>query len=177
MHVLTAQRRKAIGREESPSVAVLDSQSVKWGLIQSEKGIDGGKKVKGIKRHLVVDSAGLPLSIGITRANIHDTAGAIDLLSDICHSWPTVIKVKADMGYRGLISKLQGNTKRLELQCVKSNFGTSEFIPVDGRWVVERTFSWMDSFRRINRNYERYLKTASIVTTLALCSFLLKYFT
>ena len=62
------------------------------------------------------------------------------------------------------------------LECVKSNYGTSGFVPVAGRWVVERTFSWLQTYRRLMRNYEQYLCTARYMTLLAMISFMLRYF-
>lgn len=172
---LTRLRRMQIGKAENPVIAVADSQSVKWGLIQSQKGVDGGKKVKGIKRHIIVDSQGLPLAINITSANVHDTKGIIPAFCKIHTDWQSVMKIKADLGYRGSLANMLPQTYGFELECVKSNHGSSQFIPIDGRWVVERTFSWLDSFRRITRNYEKYIRTAHAVTTIAFCLFLLRY--
>ena len=63
----------------------------------------------------------------------------------------------------------------MELECVKSNFGTSEFKPISGRWVVERTFSWLESFRRLNRNYEQFLHTAKAIAMAASAMFMLRF--
>ena len=131
------------GKSAQPSVAVIDSQSVRTGLTQSVKGIDGGKKTKGIKRHLAVDSNGFPLTIVISRANVHDSKGAIGLVVDTTRKYPTIRLLKADNGYRGPLVKNLKEGLHVELECSKSNFGTSEFKPISGRWVVERTFSWL----------------------------------
>ena len=64
----------------------------------------------------------------------------------------------------------------IRLYCVKSNFGTAHFVPIDGRWVVERTFSWMQTYRRLMRNYEQFLFTARYVTLFAMVFFMLRYF-
>ncbi len=176
MRCLTAKRRKDLGRAASPTVAVVDSQSVKWGLIQSEKGIDGNKKVKGIKRHIAVDSHGLPLGVNITRANVHDTRGVIPILLTLREDWQGIDRIKADLGYRNSVEKTLRAIRGPVMECVKSNYGSSTFVPIQGRWVVERTFSWLDIYRRVARNYEKTLRTSSIVTILALSSFLLRYF-
>ena len=63
----------------------------------------------------------------------------------------------------------------MELKCVKSNYGTSAFVPLDGRWVVERTFSWLDSYRRICCNYEKTLESATAMTVMACLMFMLRY--
>ena len=80
---LIPMARDSQEKSSQPTVAVIDSQSVRSGLAQSEKGIDGGKKIKGMKRHLAVDSNGFPLSIVTSRANVHDSKGAIGLAVDV----------------------------------------------------------------------------------------------
>ena len=85
--------------------------------------------------------------------------------------YPTVYLVKADQGYRGIDLSLDG----IVVECVKSNFGSHDFFPLSGRWVVERTNAWLENFRRLCRNYERYLTTAKAMTYLALILFMLRY--
>lgn len=175
MKVLTQARRKQIGKSKYPTNAVADSQSVKWGLIQSAKGYDGGKKVKGVKRHIIVDSNGLALEVNITHANVHDTKGIIPAICRLHCDWQGVDKIKTDLGYRGGLLKILPQTLGIKIECVKSNYGSSEFVPIQGRWVVERTFSWLDCYRRITRNYEKYIRTSVAVTTIAFCMLLLRY--
>lgn len=172
---LNVVARATEGRATQPTVAVIDSQSVRTGLDHSEKGVDGGKKIKGIKRHLSVDSNGFPLTVVTTRANVHDSKGAIGLAVDTICKYPTVRLLKADNGYRGSLVKYLSECLSVDLQCVKSNFGTSEFKPIDGRWVVERTFAWLESFRRLNRNYEQFLHTARGVAMVACAMFMLRF--
>lgn len=172
---LIPKARDSQGKSSQPTVAVIDSQSVRSGLPQSEKGIDGGKKIKGIKRHLAVDSNGFPLSIVTSRANVHDSKGAIGLAIDAICKYPTIRLLKADSGYRGPLVKNLREGLNVALKCVKSNFGTSEFKPINGRWVVERTFSWLESFRRLNRNYEQFLHTAKGVAMAACAMFMLRF--
>ena len=90
-------------------------------------------------------------------------------------NYPNIEIVKADNGYKSNINSLIKDLLSIEVQCGKSNFGTSEFIPIQGRWVVERTISWLDSFRRLARNYEQFLHTAQIMAELACVMLLLKY--
>ena len=82
---------------------------------------------------------------------------------------------KADNGYRGSLVKNLEDGLLVELECVRSNLGTSEFKPIDGRWVVERTFSWLESFRRLTRNYEQFLHTAEGVAMAACAMFMLRF--
>ena len=171
LHSLVRIRRRQIGRKTEPTVAVIDSQCVRSGYPQSQKGVDGFKKVKGIKRHILVDSNGLPLLCDVTTANVHDSNGVGILLSNMRLYYPAVSLVKADQGYRGVDSSLDG----IVVECVKSNFGSQVFIPLSGRWVVERTNAWLENFRRLCRNYERYLTTARTMAYLALILFMLRY--
>ena len=172
---LIPKARDSQGKSSQPTVAVIDSQSVRSGLPQSEKGIDGGKKIKGIKRHLAVDSNGFPLSIVTSRANAHDSKVAIGLAIDTVCKYPAIRILKADNGYRGPLVKNLREGLNVALECVKSNFGTSEFKPINGRWVVERTFSWLESFRRLNRNYEQFLHTAKGVAMAACAMFMWRF--
>ena len=171
LHQLVRARRRKISRRGEPTVAVIDSQSVRSAYSQSQKGVDGFKKIKGIKRQILVDANGLPLLCDITTANVHDSKGVAMLLSDMRIHYPSVSLVKADQGYRGIDSTLEG----VVVECVKSNFGTQEFIPLSGRWVVERTNAWLENFRRLCRNYERYLTTARAMAYLASIVFILRY--
>ncbi len=118
-----------------------------------------------------MDSDGLPLLCDVTTANVYDSKGVAMLLSDMRIYYSSISLVKADHGYRGIDSTLDGFT----IECVKSNFGTHQFIPISGRWVVERTNAWLENFRRLCRNYERYLSTARTMTYLASILFMLRY--
>ena len=137
-------------------------------LPNSIKGVDGGKKNKGIKRHLAVDSNGFPLTIVTSRANVHDSKGAIALAIESVCKYPTIRLLKADNGYRGSLVKNLKDSLHVELTCVKSNFGTSEFKPIDGRWVVERIFAWLES-------YEQFPYTAKGVALAACAMFMLRF--
>lgn len=173
---LVIMKRLACGQTAFPTVMVIDSQSVRTGLPHSVSGVDGGKRVKGIKRHLAVDKNGYPLGIDITTANVHDSKGAERMMSNVLSDYMKIELVKADLGYRGAFRDMPLEELGIVLECVKSNYGSSEFIPVSGRWVVERTFSWMQNYRRMMRNYEQYLYTARHMGLLTLIFFMLRYF-
>lgn len=172
---LVSTRRMALGRSDTPTTAVVDSQSVKWGTIDSAKGIDGFKRIKGIKRHIAVDSCGYPLSVYISEANIHDSRAAYPLCGKLLADYHTVSLIKADNGYRGSLRDILESMFSVKLDCVKSNFGTSEFRPIEGRWVVERIFSWLESYRRMNRNYEKILRCSRNITIVACMLLMLKH--
>lgn len=167
---LVESKRNHDGRKPEPTVAVVDSQSIRSGYSQSQKGVDGFKKVKGIKRHLLVDSQGNPLLIDVTAANVHDSVGVRKLLNDIGLRYKSISLIKADNGYRGIDTTLD----KFDVECVKSNFGSSEFVPVAGRWVVERTNAWLENFRRLCRNYERYLSVANTMAYMVCILFMLR---
>lgn len=159
----------------NPHIGVVDSKSVRSARSDSEKGIDGGKRIKGIKRHILVDSNGFPLQALVTRANEHDTHAVLPLVDSLGDSFSTLLRIKADKGYKGLVGHELFNLRHIELDCVKSNYGSSEFVPLDGRWVVERTFAWLDSYRRLNCNYEKTLRSARAMTLMACVMFMLRY--
>ena len=175
-HLLNVRRKRSKGRKrKNPSVAIIDSQSAKSGLSQSQKGIDGNKRIKGIKRHIAVDSEGLPLAVAITTANVHDSKGAYPLIADLSAQYESIGIIKADNGYKGKLIESIKDVFSIEMQCVKSNYGTSEFIPLEGRWVVERTIAWLDNFRRLCRNYEQLLSTATYMVKMAFLMILIKH--
>ena len=90
------------GRKEEPTVGIIDAQSVKNTLVSSQdKGFDAGKKIKGIKRHIIVDTLGLILAVVIQSASVQDRDGAVDVVKKLCESWKKVVKKFADGAYRG----------------------------------------------------------------------------
>ena len=176
LYNLVKGKRAAMGKNPETEIAVIDSESVRWGVPNSEKGVDGHKRIKGIKRHIAVDEDGLPLIIHVSKANVHDSKGAGPLINNLLSHWPHIQLIKADQGYRGVEGKIKELHPQLSLETVKSNFGTTDFLPLDGRWVVERTISWFTGTRRMMRNYEKYLHTATNMAITCMVAFMLRYF-
>ncbi|MBV9389056.1 MAG: IS5 family transposase [Chroococcidiopsidaceae cyanobacterium CP_BM_ER_R8_30] len=152
--LLVEQVRSQSGRDEQPSLGMIDAQSVKHGQRgQVEQGVDGYKKVKGRKRHVVVDVLGLMLGCYVSAANAADSKAAPAVLVPVLELYKRLEKVLGDQGYKGeLDSCLQAAYKCvLEIASPRKKKG----FHVDSlRWIVERTFAWLDNARVLCRDYE-----------------------
>lgn len=164
-------------RETSPSALVIDSQSVKTGKAGGPRGFDGGKRVKGRKRHVVTDTLGLMVDVHITKANLHDTKGAQKVLSKAA-KWlrgkPEVIY--ADKGYQGapFAKWAQDNIGASVLTSSNPAMTAKKFIPVKKRWVVERAFAWFGDFRRLDKDHERKISHSTAFVRWAMIGFMLR---
>lgn len=170
---LRSQVRIKYNQNASPSLGILDSQSVRWGTNTALNGVDGNKKVKGIKRHVLVDKNGFLIAVMVTVANIHDSKAArllMRVLKELCSSVKTII---ADGGYRGELAEYIKYTFGYVLQVVISNYKEQGFRPIKKRWVVERTFAWFDNNRRLCRNYETKFDSAEEMVKIAAIKLLL----
>ena len=165
--------RVKLGQNKHPSLGIVDSQSVRWGNNRSLNGIDGNKKIKGIKRHTVVDKNGFLIAVMVTIANINDGKAAwllMRVLKELCSSVKTIL---ADGGYRGEIIEKVKNTFGYVIEVVISNFKEHGFRPIKKRWIVERTFSWFENNRRLCRNYELTFDSAEEMVKIAAIRLLL----
>lgn len=153
---LYRRSRDLEGREESPSYAIIDSQSVKTGAeARDHVGFDAGKKVKGRKRHILVDTLGLILKAEVHSAGIQDRDGAALVFDRIVRRFPFIEKVCGDGGYQGPVA--QKSCPR-PMEIVKRNVSGFEVLP--RRWIVERTFAWLGINRRLARDFERFAQTS-----------------
>ena len=136
---------------------IIDSRSVRTSHhIDGQRGIDGNKKIKGRKEHIVVDTLGLPMSVRVHPANVHDSVGAEEVFESMRYKFPGLKRILADGGYRGETVR---NTVMRLLHCdldvvLRSDKRTDRFVPMPKRWIVERTFSWLENFRRLTIDYE-----------------------
>jgi len=142
-------------QKSEPSLGIMDSQSVKWGNNRSLNGFDGNKKVKGIKRHVIVDKNGFLLVVMVTVANIHDSKAVELLMRALAYFLSPIKVILADGGYRGEITEQVKRRFGYLIKIVmRSDNKKTDFQPISKRWVIERTFSWFDNDRRLCRNYE-----------------------
>lgn len=153
---------------------IVDAQSVKNTDSAQQKGYDAGKKVSGIKRHIAVDTQGLPHAIAVTTANITDRKGALLALGRCRADLSTVQSILADGGYQGqpfaeAVEALLGATVQI---AKRSELHTFAVIPQ--RWVVERSFAWLEKCRRLWKNCERKLNTSLQFIHLAFLVLILK---
>jgi len=173
---LVEKTRLTDGRKEQPTVGIIDAQSVKSTLVSSEsKGFDAGKKVKGVKRHIIVDTLGLVLAVVIQSASVQDRDGAIEVIGKMIESWRNVIKIVADSGYLGRLIELVKTKFQMEMEIIKRN-ELHIFKILPKRWVVERTFSWIDANRRNSKNYERLNDTGVAMIHLSAIRIMLNRF-
>lgn len=166
--------RKQDQRNEKTSFGIVDAKSIKNTDTAEEKGYDAGKKVSGIKLHIVVDILGLPHAIHVTCANVTDRQGAINMISNHRDHLSSVVNFLVDGSYSG--ENFANAIKALNnasVEVVKRNeLHTFKVLPK--RWIVERTFAWLEKCRRLWKNCERKLNTSLNMTILAFIALLLR---
>ena len=171
---MVGEARTRQGRKSSTSFLIVDAQSVKNTDSAGPKGYDAGKKVSGIKRHIAVDTQGLPHAIAVTTAEVTDRKGALLALGRCAADLQAVQSILADGGYVGqpfahAVEELLG----AQVQIAKrSELHTFAIMPQ--RWVVERSFAWIEKCRRLWKNCERKLNTSLQFIHLAFLSLLLR---
>ncbi len=168
-----ADRRKR-GRKETPTGALIDSQSVKTAKEATEVGFDGGKMIKGHKRHSLADTVGNMLNVVVTAANVSDIAGGKLLIGKVVDTFSTIEKIWADGTYRGNMVDWVRQTLDATLEIVLREEGQKGFKVQPKRWVVERTFAWLGNYRRLSKDYERLPRNSEGMIYLASIKTMLK---
>jgi putative transposase len=171
---LRARVREKEGRHKHPTAGCIDSQSVKMTLVPGLRGYDAGKHVVGRKRHILVDTLGLMLGVVVTAASVSDPAGARQLFGSLGGFCKNLRKIWADGTYRGELLNWVAERFRFKIEPVLRPEGQKGFQVLPRRWVVERTFAWLDASRRLSRDYKVLIDTSETMIYIAMTRLLLR---
>jgi transposase len=160
--------RQSLGRNVTASAGIIDSQSAPTTESGGPRGIDAGKRIKGRKRHIVTDTEGFLLAVLVHEANIQDPHGAVPLLRALRHRFRRLGHIFADRIYRGpQLRNAIADCGPWTIEIVERPPGVKGFQLLPRRWVVERTFAWLGRSRRLAKDFERTIASATAWVLLA----------
>lgn len=155
-------------KEALVSLLCADSQSVKAAPFVSEsRGIDGNKKVNGRKRHILVDTLGLVLGVLVSAANVADGKAGIELLKKCSGKLSRLRKVLVDGVYSGVFAAYVRDELKVAVEVSSRPPTAKGFVPIKKRWVNERTFGWLNFFRRLDKDHEKTTKSSEAMIIIA----------
>ena len=175
LDIIRSKVRRFSGRQELPSVGIIDSRSVKISHhVDTVRGLDGNKKIKGRKQYIIVGTQGNLMSIKVHEANVHDSKGAPGVINNLEYKFPRLAKIIADGGCRGELADWVLQKFRWTLDVVlRPDECPTKFKVLPKRWIVERAFAWLENFRRLTIDYEFHADRAEAMVQLACCKTML----
>ena len=172
---MRAEVRRAAGRHKHPMAGCLDSQSVKTTQVPGVRGFDAPKNIKGRKRHILVDTLGLLLGVVVTAASTQEREGARLVFARLHGSCKKLRRLWVDGGYRGApLAEWVTARFRFVLQVVLRGEEQRGFVVLPRRWVVERTFAWLNLHRRLSKDYEGLTETSEAMIYIAMTRLMLR---
>ena len=156
------ERQVVHNREETPSLLMVDAQSVRLTpMIGADRGIDGGKWVNGRKRSILTDTLGRIWRVEVHAANVHDAVAGQDVIyPNFTGQMPRAAKLLGDNAYTASFAKLMEQLDSVKFECPSRPVGSKGFVVEAKRWVVERSFAWMNFYRRITKDLERTVRNS-----------------
>lgn len=172
---LRAKTRRAAGKKSTPTVAIIDSQSIRTAEGGEERGYDSAKKITGRKRHLAVDTLGLLLAVVVHGADWQDQDGAKWVLERIGEQFKRIKVVFGDIAYgRNDLPTWVQHTFGWILQTILRPVGVKGFVVLPKRWIVERTLAWLARYRRHSKDYEKTTASSEAMTYIAMIALMSK---
>ena len=163
--------RKAAGKKSTPTVAIVDSQSIRTAEGGEERGYDAGKKITGRKRHIAVDTLGLVLAVVVHDASVQDQNGAEWVMDQLGEQFRRLKVIFGDSAYgRSGFPDWVSETFGWFVQTVLRPVGVKGFVVLPKRWIVERTFAWLARYRRQSKDYEKTVASSEAITYIAIMS-------